>query len=65
MLHSYIVPSKKSQTSRQKKVTNIPCLNQRLEDMISISALVQQAKNEERDIVSFLKPHITIEEVLI
>lgn len=65
MLHSYIAPSKKSQTSRQKKISSIPCINQRLEDMISISALVQQAKNEERDIVSFLKPHITIEEVRI
>lgn len=65
MLHSYIAPSKKSQTSRQKKTTSIPCINQRPEDMISISALVQQAKNEERDIVSFLKPHITIEEVWI
>ena len=63
MLHSYITPTRKPQTSRQKKDAAIPCNNHRVEDLISISALIQQAKSEDRDIVSFLKPHITIEEV--
>jgi hypothetical protein len=63
MLHSYIAPTRKPQTSRQKKTVAIPRTNQRVEDLISISALIQQAKSEDRDIVSFLKPYITIEEV--
>jgi hypothetical protein len=63
MLHSYIVPTRKPQTSRQKKAAAIQRTNQRVEDLISISALIQQAKSEDRDIVSFLKPYITIEEV--
>jgi hypothetical protein len=63
MLHSYITPTRKPQTSRQKKVAAIPCTNQRVDDLISISALIQQAKSEDRDIVSHLKPYITIEEV--
>ena len=65
MLHSYIAPTRKPQTSRQKKTATVPCNNQRVEDLISISALIQQAKSEDRDIVSFLRPHITIEEVQI
>ena len=63
MLHSYITPTRKPQTSRQKKAAAIPCNIQRVEDLISISALIQQAKSEDRDVVCFLKPHITIEEV--
>ncbi len=39
MLHSYIAPSKKTQISRQKKVSSIPCINQRLEDMIGITTI--------------------------
>ena len=63
MLHSYIALTRKPQTSRQKKAAAIPCNNQRVENLISVSALIQQAKSEDRDIVSFLRPHITIEEV--
>lgn len=63
MLHSYIKPTRKPQTSRQKKTVAIPCNNQRMEDLIPITSLIQQAKRENRDIVSFLHPHITIEEV--
>lgn len=63
MLHSYIAPTRKSQTSRQKKAAAIPSANHPVEDLISISALIKQAKSEDRDIVSFLKPYITIEEV--
>ena len=64
MLHSYIAPTKKPQTSRTKKAA-IPTGNRQMEDAISISTLIHQAKSEDRDIVSFLKPHITIEEVVI
>lgn len=63
MLHSYIALTRKPQTSRHKKAAAIPCNNQRVENLISVSALIQQAKSEDRDIVSFLRPHITIEEV--
>jgi hypothetical protein len=63
MLHSYIVPTRKPQTSSRKRSAAIPRGDRQLEDLISISALIQQAKSEDRDIVSFLKPYITIEEV--
>lgn len=65
MLHSYIVPSRKPQTSSRKRSAAIPIGDRQLEDIISISTLIQQAKSEDRDIVSFLRPHITIEEVVI
>lgn len=67
MLHSYIAPSKKPQTSRHKKATAIPCYEQEQEEAvdISIAKLIKQAKSEGREIVSFLKPYITIEEVRI
>mgnify|MGYP002513820507 FL=1 len=65
MLHSYIAPSKKPQTSRKKKAAAIPCCEQEREEAVDISVaeLVKQAKSEGREIVSFLKPYITIEEV--
>lgn len=67
MLHSYIAPSKKPQTSRQKKAAAIPCYEQNIEETVDISVaeLVKQAKSEGREIVSFLKPYITIEEVQV
>ena len=67
MLHSYIVPSKKPQTSRKKKAAAIPCCEQSIEETVDISVteLIKQAKSEGREIVSFLKPYITIEEVRI
>ena len=65
MLHSYIAPSKKPQTSRRKKSAAIPCYEQEIEEAVDISVaeLIKQAKSEGREIVSFLKPYITIEEV--
>ena len=65
MLHSYIAPSKKPQTSRKKKAAVIHCCEQEREEAVDISVaeLVKQAKSEGREIVSFLKPYITIEEV--
>ena len=67
MLHSYIAPSKKPQTSRRKKTAAIPCYEQEIEEVVEISVveLVKQAKSEGREIVSFLRPYITIEEVRI
>ena len=67
MLHSYIAPSKKPQTSRKKKATAIPCCEQEREEAVDISVaeLVKRAKSEGREIVSFLRPYITIEEVRI
>lgn len=67
MLHSYIAPSKKPQTSRQKKAAAIPCCEQEREEAVDISVaeLVKQAKSEGWEIVSFLKPYITIEEVQV
>jgi hypothetical protein len=63
MLHSYIAPTRKPQTSSRKRSAAIPKGVHQLEDAISVSTLIQQAKSEDRDIVSFLKPYITIEEV--
>ena len=67
MLHSYIAPSKKPQTSRKKKAAAIPCCEQEREEAVDISVaeLIKQAKSEGREIVSFLRPYITIEEVRI
>ena len=65
MLHSYIAPSKKPQTSRQKKSTSVHCADQEIQEVvtISIAALVQQAKSEGRAVTDFLKSYITVEEV--
>ena len=65
MLHSYIVPSKKPQTSRQKKSAAVPCADQKIQEIVtvSIAALVQQAKDEGRAVADFLKSYITVEEV--
>jgi len=67
MLHSYIAPSKKPQTSRKKKAAAIPCCEQDIERTVdvSVSELIKQAKSEGREIVNFPKPYITIEEVRI
>ena len=65
MLHSYIAPSKKPQTSRQKKSTSVSCADQEIQEVVtvSIAALVQQAKDEGRAVADFLKSYITVEEV--
>lgn len=68
MLHPYISTPKRSQTSTLKKkkqaimpevIPEIPA------EEISISTLVQRAKNESRDIVPFLQSYITVEVVKI
>ena len=66
MLHSYIVPSKKPQTSRVKKGTPLPLSEQEnTAAAVNVSALIQQAKNEGREIAHFLMQHISVEEVSI
>ena len=67
MLHSYIAPSKRSQTSRQKKSAEIKFSQQEVKEPvdISVASLIKQAKDEGREIVSFLKSYITVEEVRI
>ena len=66
MLHSYIAPSKKPQTSRVKKGTPLPLSEQEnTAAAVNVSALIQQAKNEGRDIAHFLKQYISVEEVRI
>ena len=67
MLHSYIAPSKKPQTSRRKKSAAIACCEQEIEETVNVSVaeLIKQAKSEGREIVSFIRPYITIEEVRI
>ena len=65
MLHSYIAPSKKPQTSRQKKSTSVSCADQEIQEVVtgSIAALVQQAKDEGCAVADFLNSYITVEEV--
>lgn len=66
MLHAYIAPSKKPQTSRKKEVPSLPCVEQKAEQpIVTIGTLIQQAKNEGRNIVSFLQQHIPVEVVQV
>ena len=67
MLHSYITPPKKAQTSRAKSNRiSIPLVAEKeVETDISIVALVQRAKNECREAATFLQEYITVEEVAI
>lgn len=64
MLHAYIAPSKKPQTSRKKAAPSLPCVEQEEEQsIVTIGTLIQQAKSEGRNIVSFLQQHIPVEVV--
>lgn len=66
MLHAYIAPSKKPQTSRKKEAPSLPCVEQKEEQpIVTIGTLIQQAKNEGRNIVSFLQQHIPVEVVQV
>ena len=64
MLHPYISVPSKPQTSFTKKQQPIPEVECETED-ISISTLVLRAKNECRNIVSFLQSYITVEVITI
>ena len=66
MLHLHINPARKPQTSRVKHENSIP--KKEIENapvVVSIVALVKDAKKGQQDIVSCLKRHIPMEEVRI
>ena len=64
LLHTYAAPKRKSQTSKIKKETVVmPVVSEEATEteMIPISALIQQAKSESRNIAAFLKQFIPLE----
>lgn len=66
MLHPYISVPKRSQTSAPKKQQPIPDVNCNIPDKdISVSTLILRAKNECREIISFLQNYITVEVVKV
>ena len=64
MLHPYISVTSKPQTTFAKKQQTIPEVECETDD-ISISTLVLRAKNECRNIVSFLQSFVTVEVISI
>lgn len=64
MLHPYISVASKPQTSLTKKQQPIPEVECETDD-ISISTLVLRAKNECRNIVTFLQSYITVEVITV
>lgn len=66
MLHPYISVSKRSPTSMPKKKHPLPQVIHDISDEdISVSTLILRAKNECREIVSFLQNYITVEVIKI
>lgn len=66
MLHPYItVQSKPQTTSTKKPHLQMPAKVDCVADEISISTLVLRAKNECRNIISFLQSYITVEEIAV
>lgn len=64
LLHTYTAPKRKSQTSKTKKETVVMPEGSKETtetEMIPISALIQQAKSESRNIAAFLKQFIPLE----
>ena len=66
MLHPYITVQSKPQTSSTKKqrTQTLPEVETST-DEISISTLILRAKNECRNVVSFLQSYITVEEIAV
>lgn len=69
MLHGYIHPEQKKQTSRPKRKVTVRDVNLPEKDVnkeeFTIAGLVDTAKDENMDIVQLLKEHMTVEEVAI
>lgn len=65
MLHSYIAPSRRSQTSKVKKAAPPDAAETSVGTFLPISALIQQAKTEGRCAVAYLKQYIPLEEVKV
>lgn len=63
LLHSFISPKTKRQTSKTKKKTPKLSKPESLSEEYSIADLVAMAKGEEKDVVEFLKNYITVVEV--
>lgn len=63
LLHSFISPKTKRQTSKTKKKTPKLSKPESLSEEYSIMDLVATAKGEEKDVVEFLKNYITVVEV--
>ena len=62
MLHPYIKVKKPPQTSAPKKKQQLPLATYDVPDEdISVSTLILRAKNEGREVVSFLQNYITVE----
>ena len=67
MLHGFIQPRQKCQTSKTKRKTTIPKANVGVElnEEFTIAGLVSQAKAESVDIVELLKAHLPVVEVAV
>ena len=66
LLHSYINPSilKKSSTSKTKKKESVALPENKVDDTVSISALVAESKNKGLDLIDLLRQNFTIIEVV-
>ena len=67
MLHGFIQPRQKCQTSKTKRRTTVPKVDAHVETdgEFTIAGLVSQAKSEGVDIVELLKNHLPVVEVAI
>ena len=65
LLHEYITPKKRPQTSKVRIKTVMSAVQEKVIEDVSIVNLVSRAKNESRDIVEVLKQHIMVEGVRI
>jgi hypothetical protein len=66
MLHPYISVPKRPQTTAPRKKQQLPQVNHDIPDEdISVSTLILRAKNECREIVTFLQNYITVEVIRI
>lgn len=66
MLHPYIKIKKPPQTSTPKKKQQLPQITNDIPDEdISVSTLILRAKNECREIITFLQNYITVEVIRI
>ena len=67
MLHGFIQPRQKCQTSKTKRRTAVTKVDAHVESDgdFTIAALVSQAKSEGVDIVELLKQHLPVVEVAV
>ena len=67
MLHGFIQPRQKCQTSKTKRRTTVPKIDTHVETdgEFTIAGLVSQAKAEDVDIVELLKQHLPVVEVAV